>query len=263
MKVSLTMATFERDIQLALGLGSIVNKEYSFELEIVVVDDGAPSSGGLYNAEYWCNLYRSYGADIKYIFAGERNKHGIIKRNPCFANNIAVKATTGDILVLSCPEMYHINNCLELIVTPLLTDKKLLTIPESMYFDDTGEFTRYMRMGYNSCLLPLLRVDEESVQMPFLMGMWKDEFMKIGGYDEDFTGYAGDDNDLADRLRWNGCKYFRTPAEIVHLNHGPRCDSQEHFENPAWKHNYDVRKAGRGKIVRNVGREWGVNYGIN
>ena len=262
MKISLVMATFERSFQLALGLGSITYKYNHLDLEIIVVDDGMFSEEK-YSAKYWCDSYRKSGLNIKYIFAGQRNVNGIVKRNPCFANNIAVKQSSGDIIVLSCPEIYHINNGLDLLIEPLLKDKKLLTIPEFMYFEDTDggdaiSFSGYMTKGYNDTLLPLLRLDKESVQMPFFMGMWKDEFMKIGGYDEDMRGYAGDDNDLVDRLQWNGCRYFRTGAGIVHLYHGPRCDSQEHFENPAWVYNYNVRKAGRGKIVRNVGREWGV-----
>jgi GT2 family glycosyltransferase len=266
MKVSVCMSTFNRDTQLSLGLRSMAYREYPFELEIIVVDDGMPSADGLCGVDSVCNFYRSL--DIRYIFSGARNLHGIVKRNPGMPNNIAVKASTGDIIILTCPEMYHINNCFELLVNPLLENKKLLTIPEYMYFEDTDgngvkSFSDYMIQGYNDALLPLLRLDKESVQMPFLMGMWKEEFMKIGGYDEDMNGYAGEDNDLVDRLQWNGCKYHRVPAQVVHLYHGPRCDSQEHFEDPAWKHNYDVRKAGRGKIVRNVGREWGCNHGIN
>lgn len=263
MRISLVMATFERSFQLALGLGSITYKYNHLDLEIIVVDDGMFSEEK-YSAKYWCDNYRKSGLNIKYIFAGQRNVNGIVKRNPCFANNIAVKQSSGDIIVLSCPEIYHLNNCLDFIVDPLLKNKRLLTIPEFMYFEDTTAFSESIDTEKASLsLLTIGDTGKEAVEMPFLMGMWRDEFISIGGYDEDLIGYAGDDNDLVERLQWNGCKHFRTPAQIVHLYHGPRCDSQAHFENPAWVYNYNVRKAGRGKIVRNVGREWGCNYGTN
>jgi glycosyltransferase involved in cell wall biosynthesis len=235
---------------LDLGLSSIAKYKVLFTLEIVIINDGLNDA-----TESVCKKYKDV-FDIKYIFSGHRNVDTAEKRSPVFANNIGVKASTGDIVVLSNPEIYHLDECLNIIIPPLMNNYKFLTIPDFMYFDDTGEFTNTEHHNDVS-LLSVGLTGKEAVQMPFFMGMWKKEFLNIGGYDEDFIGCAGDDNDLVDRLLWNGCKHFRTPAKIVHLYHGPRCDSHEHFENPDWVYNYNVRKAGRGKIIRNIGREWG------
>ncbi len=97
-----------------------------------------------------------------------------------------------------------------------------------------------------------------SVEMPFFMGMWRREFVSIGGYDEDFTGYAGEDNDLVNRLLQNRCRYLRVPAEILHLYHENACDAQTHYENPDWVYNKKMYDARFGQIVRNEGREWGT-----
>ncbi len=43
----------------------------------------------------------------------------------------------------------------------------------------------------------------------FLFGTGKEKILfhyeKNGGYDEDFTGTCYDDNDIVDRLKFNGC----------------------------------------------------------
>jgi len=254
IKVSLVLASFNRAHLLDLGLGSIAKYKVQFPLEIVVVNDGLND-----DTEEVCKKYKDV-FDIKYIFSGHRNRDIAERRSPVFANNIGVKSATGDIIVLSNPEIYHLNECLNIIIPPLINNPKFLTIPEFMYFDGTGEFTRHIGIGYNDALLSLLTVGEtgkDAVQMPFLMGMWKKEFMGIGGYDEDFVGYAADDNDLVDRLKLNRCTHFRALTRIVHLYHGNSHDSYMHWDNPDQVYNkkiYDVKK---GQLVRNVDRRWG------
>ena len=87
--------------------------------------------------------------------------------------------------------------------------------------------------------------------------MTKKEFIEIGGYDEDFVGYAGDDNDFVQRLLKNGCEYYCNNAKVVHLFHGKRCDSDYHWKNPAWVYNHFLYQVRKHKIVRNENKEWG------
>jgi hypothetical protein len=97
----------------------------------------------------------------------------------------------------------------------------------------------------------------DSIVMPFLMGLYKDEIVQIGGYDEDFTGYASEDNDLIERLKSNGCIHFKVNTSIVHLHHGVRSDSGFHWEEPRWAHNRKLYEERKGQVVRNEGRSWG------
>ncbi|MCK9281397.1 MAG: galactosyltransferase-related protein [Melioribacteraceae bacterium] len=251
IKVSLVMASFLRSNLLDLSLYSITNYKIAFPLEIIVVNDGIED-----DTEAICTSYKDK-LDIKYFFSGHRNKDKVVRRSPVFANNIAVKKATGDIIVLTCPEIYHLNNCLNIIVEPLFTNRKFLTIPEFMYFDDIGKFTKMVSYSIIE-MLPVNATSKDAVQMPFFMGMWKKEFLDIGGYDEDLIGYAGDDNDLVGRLLKNGCHYNRVPALIVHLFHGKRCDSQMHWDNPDQVYNYKIIQARKGQIIRNINREYGI-----
>lgn len=256
MKVSLILPSFCRAPLLELGLSSIAKYRYDFSLEIVVINDGLVDS-----TETVCNAYRGI-FNIKYIFTGQRNKDKVMPRVPGFAINAGVNQCSGDVIVLSCPEVYHLNNCLN-TMAKMVMNGRYLVVPESMYFDDIGQFTQYLTHPVSYTFVDLLGsltsgvVGYEAAAMPYLLCMQKEEFMAIRGYDEDFTGYAADDNDLVSRLLHVGCEHCRVDARIIHLYHGARCDAQLHPENPEWAHNYKLFVDRQGQDVRNVGREWG------
>jgi GT2 family glycosyltransferase len=227
---------------------------------VIVVNDGLED-----DTANVCKKHPSL--NIKYYFAGHRNKDGVKPRNPCFANNIGIQKSSGDVVVLSNPEVYHLNSALSILLEPLRYDKKVLSIPKQMYFDPgtvvnvlNSREVSTKRHPFNRIgrVLRRMNPDEYQVCFPFLMGIWRDEIMKIGGYDEDFTGYACEDEDFVNRFLDSGFTFARTEAQIIHLYHGPRCDSGPYPERPDWVYNYELFKSRRHKIVRNEGREWGV-----
>ena len=265
MNVSLVMTAYCRPELLNLGLWSLSQQQISHDLEIIVCNDGIEDS-----TQDVCKKY-SDKLNIKYIFTGRRNAKVMKFRIPGFALNIGVKQSKGDIIILSCAEIFHLNNSIDLLVAPLIYNKKLLTSSAAMFFDDTGEGVDYLSKNLTRTLPMelLIRLQQNgectrAIEMPFFMGMYKEEYMNIGGYDEDFLGYAGDDNDLIFRLRYNGAnkqglKYYFTQSQIIHLYHGSRCDSKMHPENPAWAYNYNlfITKREQKIIIRNQNREWG------
>jgi glycosyltransferase involved in cell wall biosynthesis len=249
LKTSIILATFNRPELLRLGLESINRQKIDFPLEIVVVNDGTND-----DTERVCSMFKKL--DIKYVFSGSRNEKELISRPPSVANNIGIQQSTGDIIILSCPEIYHLNDTLELIIKPLQKYPDLLTIPNYMYFDDNGYFLSDIKNGSKGNLAGCM-VRYDSVEMPFLFGVRRNKLFEIGGYDEDFIGYAADDNDLVNRLLMNSCEYFRVDAKIVHLYHGARCDSQVHWDDPKWVYNYNLFTSRKNIMVRNVGKDWG------
>jgi glycosyltransferase involved in cell wall biosynthesis len=225
-----------------------------------VVNDGIND-----DTEKICQSY-SDKLDIKYYFSGQRNEKEIIRRTPTVPQNIGIKKSTGDIIIFTCPEIYHLNeNGLNNIIEPLINDDDYLTIPNLMWFDDEGYYTKKLLKNKpvktNRCVL-----NKDNVEMPFLLGVWKKHVIYIRGYDEDFTGYACEDNDFVDRLKEIGCEYHRVDAEIVHLNHGPRCSGKPMWDNPSWVYNYTLymKKKNpptvyeeKSRIIRNLFRDWG------
>lgn len=258
MKISLIICSFNRPNLLDLGLWSLTQQIINHDLEIIVCNDYIPD-----DTEIICNKYKSK-LNIRYFFIGQRNINEIKWRSAGFALNIATKLAMGKVLILTCPEIVHLNNTIELIINPLMNDKKIISIGESVFFDDTGNTVNYLKENHNlnlpEELLKEIQRDPEckmAVKMPYLMGIFRQEYLDIGGYDEDFTGWACEDNDFTNRLLLNGLKYYRTKAQIIHLYHGNRCDSKVHWNNPKWVYNYNLFLERKNKIIRNQNREWG------
>ena len=249
--VSLVLSSFNRSKLLDVSLSSIVKNKPSFPFEIIVVNDGMDDS-----TESICEKYQKE-LNIKYFFTGQRNEKGLIMRCPSVPNNFAIKQATGDIIILSCAEIFHINHGIDEIVEPLLKNKKALSIPSYMYCGTCEQHTEWIKKGVVD--YKFLSIHKDYVKMPFLLGCWKKEILDIGGYDEDFIGYASEDNDFIARLLKNGCTHFRTNAKIIHLYHGVRCPDGFQFDNPAWIYNRRLLEARGSDIVRNVGKEWGIN----
>lgn len=253
MKVSIIIPSYKRYNLLKWDLLSLSKQEIPFDFETVILNDGI-----LDETEQLCLQYKDK-LNIKYFFTGQRNIGGqLIWRIPGFAINIGVKKSEGDVILICCAEMFHVNNTIKLIadVYDSPNSDKILAIPKAK--DDNGRFLQHLEItngnfsiGEYNCQPPLL-----NVKFPFFMAMKKKEFVDIGGYDEDFTGMDYDDNDLVERLVGNGCSYTETEALAIHLWHQRRSCAQETMIKV--KHNEDLYLNRKGIIIRNVEKEWGV-----
>lgn len=252
-KVSIIITTFQRVPLLKWGLYSLSLQTMPFEFETIVLNDGLQDE-----TEEICSEFKEK-LNLKYIFTGQRNLDGDpVWRVPGFALNIGVKQSTGDILVMCCAEMFHINDTIVRLTRPIFDNPKLLGIPVGKD-DRDGAFLEYINKhngtfelnAYNKCL-------DLYTKMPFLMTLHRSQFFEIGGYDEDFLGIAYDDRDFIERLLRNGCSYCLTDAATVHLYH-PRAEGYYEGDGPSeWDYNKNLFFSRIGKIVRNEGREWGV-----
>lgn len=251
-KISIIITTFQRVQLLRWGLYSLSLQDIPFDFETIVINDGVQDETESICAEYKDKLH------LKYVFSGQRNLgKEPIWRVPGFAINIGVKQSSGDILVLCCAEMLHVNHTIPRLVLPILGNSKLLGIPAGKD-DRDGAFLECINKNdgifdldtFNNCA-------NLYTKMPFLMALHRVEYDAIGGYDEDFTGIAYDDRDFIDRLLRNGCQYCSTDAMAVHLYH-PRAKGYYDGEGPKeWDYNKNLFFSRMGQIVRNQGREWG------
>lgn len=258
MKTSILLPAFKRPELLNLGLASIAHFKPTVDYEIIVLNDGVEDG-----TEEVVDKYKNQ-LNIRYIFTGQRNLDGkIIKRVPGFALNIGIQQAMGDAIILSCPEMYHLNNVIDMIAGTLKDNPKCMVIPEYIYFDQKNQFTQTLlakgvfQPHINKRSLLSGRFGHTHVEMPYMLGLMKEEVTSIGGYDEDFTGYAGEDCDLIWRLTANGLTYKRVGAQAVHLFHEGTNDGSCHWDNPDWVHNYALLLDRKGQIKRNIGKRWG------
>jgi glycosyltransferase involved in cell wall biosynthesis len=236
-----------------MGLMSIVRSLPPIQVEIIIVNDGSEED----KTKAVIKKFTDLGLDIKYIFTGQRNEKEIQMRNPAIPMNIGIKQASAEVVILTCPEILHQKNTLERIINPLKKSKKTLSIPNHMYFDNTGIYTNLVKEG-KCANINLCSHETEHNTMPFLLGIWKKELIDIGGYDEDFgEGYALEDNDLMSRLVKNKCCYQRVDTFVVHLYHGPRCPEGEIWNNPRWIKNKILLETRRDIIIRNKDKKWG------
>lgn len=261
MKVSLVMSSFKRAKLLNLGLGSLAKQFINYDLEIIVINDGINDE-----TKSICDKYKDR-FNIKYVFAGQRNYNEIKFRSPSIALNIGIKQAKGDIIIFSCPEIYHLNQTINNIIEPMKFQKRIFSTHSHMFFDNTSVLTRLL-LDDNTYKLTnrLLELQlenntyrcEYSLKLPFCMGIYKKELIEIGGYDEDFTGWGADDDDLVNRLKLNGLKHIYTGAKIIHLYHDKQYDRENKDHSPEYQHNLKLFKERKNQIIRNKNREWGV-----
>jgi len=255
MMTSILLSCFKRPHLLKLGLFSIRKNKPTIDYEILVLNDGIPDE-----TESVCNGFKDL--NIRYIFTGQRNLNGIKKRVSGFTMNIGIKQALGDIILFSCPEIFQLNECIDIVVEKLIENPMCMVIPDYMYFDQKKILTDKLIDDPNTTIDYNLLSDDiyynkAHVQMPYLMALFKHHLLEIGGYDEDFIGYAGEDNDLVDRLKLKGLTHLRTKAKIIHLYHEGTGNGYTHYDNPDWVYNFNLLKERKGILIRNVGKNWG------
>ncbi len=250
--VSIIITTFQRPHLLQWGLYSLSKQALPVKFETIVLNDGIPDE-----TEAICKKYEK-SLNLKYVFTGERNLNGEnVWRVPGFAINIGAKMSRGKVLIISCAEMFHLNDCIAHLTFPVLDNPKRIGIPVARDDHDSSFLNHLNHTGgaydYNSFYndYPPLNTN-----LPFLTSVYREEFFAIGGYDEDFIGIGYDDNDIMLRLLKNGCSYYQTAAETIHLFHERIWYAKENA--PETLFNRNLYYARQNQIIRNQNREWGV-----
>ena len=145
--------------------------------------------------------------------------------------------------------------------------KKSLVGPKKVLDDRYGNFINFLNTwsgeekAFNEEYSKLHSIPPDPFMpnpyVPYFLGMWKEDFININGYDEDFIGIGDDDNDLVDRLKLIGCKYHFVNKEIVHMFHGIKRNADEILSDPKFIYNRRLWKERSGIIKRNLNKTWG------
>lgn len=245
IKVSIIMPSYYRPKLLNWGLYSLSQQKCKYSFEIIVLNDGIHD-----NTEEVCKKY-SGKLNIKYVFTGQRNLKSPKWRIPGVVFNEGVRLAQGEIIILSSPEIFYLNeNSLANLIEPIYRDPNLVTIPEGK--DDTKKiFLNHLETCKNRINYLLYNELEGKLNsnLPFCMGMKKRNFYAIGGFDSAFfNGYCFDDTDFADRLIESGCKYYNADAKVIHLYNSRRDRIGLTNRNQLWTKNkqlYEERKRAR------------------
>jgi len=238
LKSEIFLTTFQRDKLLKLGLESINCHTVPDNCKITILNDGLEETAKNISKLYGCN----------YIFTGHRHTNKLHWRIPGYALNIGIKRSDADIVIISCAEVFHLDNCLEPMIDLCTHSPNTLVITEGKD-DRNGSFTE---SNYDS-------LHDLKTELPFLMAMRREHFMAIGGYDEDFTGQSYDDDDLVERLIDYGCHIEKVTSRCVHLYHDRNTENKR--DGGRLKFNRELYNSRKGIIKRNQGKEWGCLTG--
>lgn len=270
MKTSIVVTSFCRADYLKWWFHSLVKWGLrGLDCEILVVNDGFRDE-----TKDVADYYRSLGYDVRYFFTGHRNVYpsSVLSRAMGYAANVGIRQARGDILILSNCDIYHINDTVRPIIDAVYQNPKALATIGTIH-DDRGDLINLLNalngpvtddvqwrinnvIGDIRMLDPLPGAFRSHRDQPFMLGMRRNRLLDLGGYDEDFYGYACEDCDLMFRLQDAGCHYVYTSGECVHLYHGRKTD-EEVEPLAAFQYNYNLMQSRRGQLVRNQHREWG------
>ncbi|MHA2084459.1 MAG: glycosyltransferase family 2 protein [Candidatus Thorarchaeota archaeon] len=245
MRASVIIATHQRNSLLKWNLMSLAWPLKEGDIEVIILDDSHAIDEG-------CQILAAeFGAT--YIHTG-KTKDRDHWRIPGFAFNIGARLAQGEVLVLSCAEVYHPLNTLKLMLSAM--DDTAVAIPRCIR-DDKGGVLGVLNQDVMPNTSEIERLRALDATLPFFIATKRKRFLDMGGYDEDFTGVCWDDNDITDRLILSGGRYVSVAADVVHLFH-PRHNYRSVEIKRRWNHNKALYDQRRGQVLRNQDREWGV-----
>lgn len=134
--------------------------------------------------------------------------------------NTSVNQATNDVIVILdsdriLPKNYFTNIYNQLKSNEILSTQYLYSL-ERPYTDIEIESNNIIKK-------PDFRYsDNKNRQKSLFSGntmMWKSDYLKIGGYDENFIGYGFEDNDMTRNALTNGLNFKLLNYEELHLNH--------------------------------------------
>jgi len=229
MKATMLIPTFKRNELLEIGLQSI--RKYS-DIDILILDEFG-------DAEEISKKFKT-----RYLLT----KDSDCWRMPGFAFNIGAHNTDAEIIILSCPEIYHVDDCLNPMIKVVENDPMALASPHGKD-DRRNTFLKNKKSRLHTLIM----------RMPFLMALRRNLFMEMHGYDEDYLGAALDDNDFIDRLEYHGCELKMVEANCIHIFH----ERKVHRGGGLHAINRKIYKSKNKQpknFVRNKDRDWGVAY---
>jgi len=259
MELSIIITTFQRPHLLKWGLLSLSKQTITCPYEILVINDGIDDDA----TKSVCDSFQGK-LPIRYIFTGQRNKDGLKWRVAGAAINIGIRQALGKNIILSCAEMFVLDDCVQKMVDVLNAKPKSIVITNGkddtsgMYLRDVEKTNGYPTLTYEfGGLVPLC------TYYAFFMGISRQWVIDIGGYCDNayLNGYAYEDTSFARRIKNDGGVYEFIPGRVVHLYH-PRNDARPGISldelQVLLKKNKQLYDEENGKIIANEGQEWGI-----
>lgn len=225
------MTTFNRPLLLMTTLHTIFVQTYQ-DYEVVIVDDGTDEQ-----TPSLCHALKVDGYPVKYIKLNRPQSESY--RNQAYPLNVGIRTATGDIIIQQNAECKHVDPETISKLTSRVTDTNAVFARVYALLPDGTPDILYCGIG--------------NARPYFFCGAIKRAwFEKLRGYDEDYTSYGYEDDDMAGRLTRSGVSWEFTDIEVHHQWHPPagRYDMTQSA-------NMYAKKSGSA-LIRNQDREWGA-----
>jgi len=247
------------------------------DFELLVVDDAVREDLRTLCQE----KARSLGLNIRFIRINKTKSVIPVKSFiPVLTNNVGLRHSKGDVVVVTGPETLQAPNNLEIAATMVSRQQ----CAYGLVYRASAKATEFISKGWDrlkllpmSHLLQIPGAKDSCVTMPphppaywYFMCVAKAHVERIGGVDEQFLGgICGEDDDFANRMRMVGVEpVFEHSIIGIHQDHsredhedGIHLDRKQGEGYLLWVHNFGLMKSNKekGNPLANVGHEWGSN----
>lgn len=194
MKVSVCVPYWQRQAALDRMLQTYARLYPDLGLEFSICDDGSPEPAVV-----------PPGVILTRLPAKDR------PLNPCVPINRAVAASSGEVIVLTNPEIEHREPVLPALLELLESEDDYVaaTCWDDRGFHVAGADVDFTKRGR----LPV----PPGAQFHFLAAFHRTLWDRAGGFDEDYRHGTGcDDNDFLFRLHRAGARFRLSPATVYH-----------------------------------------------
>ena len=205
--ISVIMPYWNRRLALARSVATMARHYPDLDMEIVVVNDGSAETPVLDNCPW----------PVKIVHLPRKD----IPLNPCVPINRGVEASSGDIIVLTNPEVVH--------VKPILAEMRAaMDGPDSYvlaaaWCPDEGKWHCHSSIAGDR---PSGERQPEGSGFHFCAMLTRDLWNRAGGFDEAYRDGAGyDDPDWVNRVARAGARFtIRDDLVVIHPKMGAKTD---------------------------------------
>jgi glycosyltransferase involved in cell wall biosynthesis len=221
-RVSILMAYYNRKELIIPTLRSIARTETPYkDIEVVIVDDGSNPEHALTEKDF-----RQFSFPVVLVSVDKKDKNWV---NSCTAYNLAIKNSSGDILLIQNPECLHVGDAISFTLNRLkdsdyfsfhcwnandIGTKEILELPGF----EPKAITEIIQKG-NGCWYN--HHDHRPCGYHFLSAVKRHHVLEMRGFDERYApGVAFEDDEFLFRIKLKGLKLkFIGMPMCVHLYH--------------------------------------------
>ncbi|HEV7489470.1 MAG TPA: glycosyltransferase family 2 protein, partial [Rhodanobacteraceae bacterium] len=229
MRISLVVVTYNWPEALALALRSIAVQSRLPD-EVIVADDGS----GEETRATIARIAHGYPCRIAHVWQEDRGFRA------ARARNLGIAAARGDYVVMIDGDMVAHP---DFIADHAAFAREGCSLQGGRLNASADESTRLLAGGQPrfSPLMPGRFPPHRAIRWPWLarikarsssggrifscnMSAWRDDLLRVNGFDERFEGYGGEDQELAKRLRHAGVRrrQLKFAGLAIHLHHASR-----------------------------------------